>query len=108
MSRAEKYGEENVGILPHTVYLYGIEDERAPMYGNKNFKDVREFMLQEKTKRRTWFYPENSYFIALDIDVPLLLTDYLLTRARDTKFIHDNDIEGQIIFTTEPDPEVTR
>lgn len=95
-----QYADEKVGILPHTVYLYGIEDEHAPMYGNKNFKDVREFMLREKSKRRTWYYPENSYFIALDIDVPLLLTDYLLTRARDTKFIHENGIEGQIVFTT--------
>lgn len=95
-----QFAHENVGILPHTVYLYGIEDEYAPMYGNKNFKDVREFMLREKSKRRTWYYPENSYFIALDIDVPLLLTDYLLTRARDTKFIYEHGIEGQLIFTT--------
>jgi hypothetical protein len=95
-----QYANPKVGILPHTVYLYGIQDEHAPMYGNKNFKDVREFMLREKDKRRTWFYPENSYFIALDIDVPLLLTDYLLTRARDTKFISENGLDGQLVFTT--------
>lgn len=95
-----QYANPKVGILPHTVYLYGIRDESAPMYGNENFKDVREFMLREKDKRRTWFYPENSYFIALDIDAPLFLTDYLLTRADDTKFIHENGIEGQLIFTT--------
>jgi hypothetical protein len=95
-----QYANSKVGILPHTVYLYGIEDEHAPMYGNKNFHDIRDFMLREKDKRRTWFYPETSYFIALDIDVPLLLTDYLVTRARDTKFIYENRIEGQLIFTT--------
>lgn len=95
-----QFADPRVGILPHTVFLYGIDDEHAPMYGNKNFHFIRDFMLEQKDKRRTWFYPETSYFIALDIDVPLLLTDYLLTRANDSKFIHENGIEGQIVFTT--------
>jgi len=95
-----QYANPKVGILPHTVYLYALEDEHAPMYGNKNFKAVRDFMNQEKTKRRTWFYPETSYFIALDIDVPLLLTDYLNTRARDSRYIHSQGIEGQLVFST--------
>ncbi|MFL5784710.1 MAG: hypothetical protein ACJ76H_08890 [Bacteriovoracaceae bacterium] len=95
-----QYADPRVGILPHTVYLFGLEDRDAPMYGNQNFFHVLEFMLQEKGKRRTWFYPENSYFIALDIDVPLLLTDYLLTRSNDTKFLYKNNVEGQLVFTT--------
>lgn len=95
-----QYAHPNVGILPHTVYLYGINDDHAPMYGNKNFHETRDFMLAQKDKRQTWFYPENSYFIALDIDIPLLLTDYLLTRARDTRFIYENGIEGQLVFST--------
>lgn len=95
-----QYANSKVGILPHTVYLYALEDEHAPMYGNENFEFMKNFMLQEKDKRRTWFYPETSYFIALDIDVPLLLTDYLNTRARDTKYIASQGIEGQIVFTT--------
>ncbi len=95
-----QYADPKVGILPHTVYLYGLADENAPMYGNKNFKHVLDFMLDQKDKRRTWFYPETSYFIALDIDVPLLLTDYLITRANDTKLISDLGIEGQLVFTT--------
>lgn len=89
-----------VGILPHTVYLYSLSDEKAPMYGNKNFKHILDFMLKEKDKRRTWFYPETSYFIALDIDTGLLLTDYLLGRASDMKLLYENGIEGQINFTT--------
>lgn len=95
-----QYADPKVGILPHTVFLYGIDDQNAPMYGNENFHFIRDFMLQQKDKRRTWFYPETSYFIALDIDIPLLLTDYLLTRANDTKFISSHGIEGQIVFTT--------
>ncbi len=95
-----QYADPRVGILPHTVFLYGIDDENAPMYGNKNFHETRDFMLAQKDKRRTWFYPETSYFIALDIDAPLLLTDYLITRANDTKFIASHGIEGQLVFTT--------
>lgn len=90
----------DVGILPHTVFLYGINDEKAPMYGNKNFHAIRDFMIQENPKRRTWFYPETSYYLGLDIDVPLLLTDYLLTRANDTKFLHAKGINGQLNFST--------
>jgi hypothetical protein len=70
------------------------------MYGNKNFHHIRDFMLEQKDRRPTWFYPETSYFIALDIDVPLLLTDYLVTRAEDTKFLAENNIEGQLNFST--------
>lgn len=95
-----QYADPGVGILPHTVYMYGLSDDSAPMYGNKDFKHILNFMLQEKDKRRTWFYPETSYFIALDIDAPLLLTDYLLTRANDTRILYDNNIEGQLNFTT--------
>lgn len=95
-----QYAIPEVGILPHTVYLYGLADERVRMYGNKDFKHILDFMLQEKTKRRTWFYPETSYFIALDIDTGLLLTDYLLTRSSDMRILYDNGIEGQLNFTT--------
>lgn len=95
-----QYAVPEVGILPHTVYLYGLEDDSAPMYGNKDFKHIRDFMVQEKDKRRTWFYPETSYFIALDIDTGLLLTDYLITRAADTKVLDRHGIEGQLNFTT--------
>lgn len=95
-----QFAEPEVGILPHTVYLYGLEDERVRMYGNTDFKHIKEFMIQEKNKRRTWFYPETSYFIALDIDTGLLLTDYLLTRSSDMKVLYENGIEGQLNFTT--------
>lgn len=94
------HSSKDVGILPHTVFMYGINDESAPMYGNKNFHAIRDFMVTERDKRRTWYYPETSYFCGLDIDVPLLLTDYLLTRANDTAFIRANNIEGQLNFST--------
>lgn len=105
----EKYGNYNylpsfasndVGILPHTVFYYSLNDKIAPMYGNQNFHSMRDFMLKEKNKRRTWYYPETSYFIAMDIGLPLYFTEYLRGRSEDMKFISDNGIEGQLNFTT--------
>jgi hypothetical protein len=95
-----QYCSPSVGILPHTVMFYGILDEKAPMYGNKNFSSIFHFMLKEKSKRPTWYYPETSYWVAMDIDIPLFLTDYLVTRAQDFKTVAEKNIEGHLNFTS--------
>ena len=106
---SEKWGNYNflpqhansgVGILPHTVMFYGLLDKKAPMYGNKDFSGIKNFLLQEKEKRPTWYYPETGYWVAMDSDIPLLLTDYLKARAEDIAFLHQNKIEGNLNFTT--------
>src|SRR5690606_26296144 len=90
----------SVGVLPHTVMFYGVVEDKAPMYGNKNFHGIRDFMVKEKSKRPTWYYPETSYWVGMDVDIPLFLTDYFRSRAEDVKFLYDNQIEGQLNFTT--------
>jgi hypothetical protein len=95
-----QYTDQEVGILPHTVHYFSLYDESAPMYTNKNFKHILDFTLQEKSKRPTWYYPETSYWINLDIGVPLLLTDYLKARALDMKNLSAQGLAGQINFTT--------
>lgn len=95
-----QYARPSAGIWPHTVMFYGIEDARTPVYGRKNFQDIEEFTQRENQKRQVWYFPETSYFIAMDIDVPLLLTDYLISRSRDFDFLEKNKIPGQINFTT--------
>lgn len=95
-----QHGNTNVGILPHTVMFYGLTDRKAPMYGNKDFSGIRNFLLKEKDKRPTWYYPETGYWVAMDSDIPLLLTDYLKARAEDIEFLHDNKVEGNLNFTT--------
>ena len=95
-----QHASSQVGIWPHTVMFYGLLDKKAPMYSNENFTKMREFLLQEKDRRPTWYYPETSYWIGMDIDVPLLLTDYLLTRVEDLKWLHEQNVEGQMNFTT--------
>lgn len=95
-----QFNKSTVGILPHTVMFYGLNDEKAPMYGNKTFHGIRDFMLKEKSKRRTWYYPETSYWVGMDVDVPLFLTDYLRTRTEDFKYLVENDVEGHLNFTS--------
>lgn len=106
---SEKWGNYNflpqhansgVGILPHTVMFYGLLDKSAPMYGNRDFSSIRNFLLTEKDKRPTWYYPETGYWVAMDQDIPLLLTDYLKTRAEDIEFLHRKNVEGNLNFTT--------
>lgn len=95
-----QYATDTVGIMPHTVMFYGLLDEKAAMYGNQSFAGIRNFIVQEKFKRPTWYYPETSYWVGMDVDVPLLLTDYLATRAEDFKWLYDGEIEGHLNFTS--------
>ncbi len=95
-----QHADSGVGVLPHTVMFYGLLDKSAPMYGNKDFSSIKNFLLKEKNKRPSWYYPETSYWVAMDVDIPLLLTDYLKTRAEDISFLHDNGIEGNLNFST--------
>jgi hypothetical protein len=89
-----------VGVMPHTVMYYGIDDASAPVYGRTDFKDMKKFMTEQAKKRPTWFFPENSYFLGIDIDLPLLLTDYLKTRSADVDALQRSGVLGQVVFTT--------
>jgi hypothetical protein len=95
-----QYANQYVGILPHTVMFYGLLDKKAPMYGNKNFEGIKNFTLQEKSKRPTWYYPETSYWVGMDMDIPLFLTDYLKVRAQDYQWLAEQGIEGHFNFTS--------
>jgi hypothetical protein len=95
-----RYSNPEVGVLPHTVMFYGLSDAETPMYGRKDFKDIRQFMLEESSRRPTWYYPETSYYVGMDIDVPIFLTDYLLARRADFEDLVANGIEGHLTFTT--------
>jgi hypothetical protein len=95
-----RHANPEVGVLPHTVMFYGLSDARTPMYGRKDFQDMRQFMLEESVRRPTWYYPETSYYVGMDIDVPIFLTDYLLARRTDFEDVVANRIEGHLNFTT--------
>ena len=91
--------DPRVGVLVHTVMPYGL-DEPAPVYGRKDFADLKTFLLEEKTRRPAWYFPETSYFIGIDIDAGLLLTDYLVARAADIDLLEREKVEGVLNFST--------
>jgi|GEM_PF-998581 len=95
-----QYAPLSAGVWPHTVMFYGLEDNWTPVYGRKNFQDIEAFAQREKLRRPVWYFPETSYYIAMDIDIPLFLTDYLVARSKDFDFLEKNKIPGQMNFTT--------
>jgi hypothetical protein len=94
------YADLSVGVLPHTVYFYDLTDDNTPIYGRKNFDDILKFMIEENPRRETWYFAETSYFVGMDIDVPLFLTDYLRARALDYKKIAGLNIKGHLTFSS--------
>jgi hypothetical protein len=95
-----RYASRDVGVMPHTVMFYSLEDNYSPVYGNKNFNHMLNFLREEKNKREVWYYPETSYWVGMDMDVPLFLTDYLRARANDMKLVFEEGIEGHFNFSS--------
>jgi hypothetical protein len=91
--------DPRVGVEVHTVMPFSL-DGPAPVYGRNDFSDLKAFLLEQRGKRPVWYFPETSYFIGIDIDVPLLLTDYLLSRSADMDLLEREGIEGQVDFST--------
>jgi hypothetical protein len=94
------FTQPTVGVLPHTLMFYGMTDLEAPVYGRKDFKDLLQFTAREAKIRPVWYFPETSYYIAMDIDVPLFLTDFLLVRSEDMRELEKLGVEGHLNFTT--------
>lgn len=95
-----QYANANVGVLPHTVMYFSLTDKSAPVYGREDFKSMADFTKAQCPLRQVWYYPETSYFIAMDIDVPLLLTDYLLARSQDMDDVEKWGAQGHLNFST--------
>lgn len=91
--------DPRVGVLVHTVMPYGLEGP-APVYGRRDFADLAAFLLDQKKARPAWYFPETSYFIGIDIDAPLLLTDYLAARSDDLDRLERSKVEGVLTFST--------
>ncbi|KAJ3215531.1 hypothetical protein HDU67_000319 [Dinochytrium kinnereticum] len=103
------YASNNLGVLPHTVETYGLDDP-APTYGNTDFGYMREYIKWElrNGNRSVVFYPETAYWVSFDIDLPLFLPLYAERRVHDLRLIaSDEDAEpthgrmdGQLIFSS--------
>jgi hypothetical protein len=90
----------NVGILARTMFNYSLNDPEAPMYGRKNFSDIKELILREKNNRPVWYMPQTSHLFGMDVDIPLFLTDYLIARTQDVEFIQSIGIQGQLTMSS--------
>ena len=95
-----KLADKRVGVLPHTVMFYGLQDKSAPVYGNKNFQDMLQFIKEQVNERPMWYYPETSYWVGIDMDIPLLLTDFLVSRSQDIDLVTKMGVKGQLTFTS--------
>lgn len=98
-----QFSHKDVGVLPHTVMAYSLQDPIAPVYGLENFSSMRDYLVKQSQKRPVLYYPETSYYISMDIDLPLFLTDYLVSRSEDMDLIEKHPVWGQVNFSTGQD-----
>jgi len=91
------YAHSSLGVLPHTVQVYGLGDPIGGAYGNKDYTDIEEYMYFEASQknRSVVFYPETSYWVSVDIDVPLFLPLYGQRRQHDLRRIARKEIASQ-------------
>ncbi len=89
------YADPRMGALPHTVQHYTMDDP-APTYGNTDFTYIRDFLYYETGRRSVVWYPETSYWVSFDVDVPLFLPVYALNRYRDLWTIAMAEEAGQV------------
>jgi|GEM_PF-678207 len=97
------YAHPNIGVLPHTVQIYSLDDP-APTYGRTQatFGEIFSFLKKaaidksQGRKREVVFYPETSYWVSYDIDVPLFLPVYAYRRVHDLLLIAQDEIRGEM------------
>ncbi len=94
-----KYGNADVGVQARTAFFYSLEDLWAPAFGRKNFESTRKMLFKETEFRPTWYVPQTSSFLASDVDVPLLLTDFLRARSTDMSLIEKNGVKGHLALS---------
>jgi hypothetical protein len=78
-----------LGVYPHTVQMYSFDDPSAGSYGNNNFGYIEDYLVYEgkQGKRSVLYYGETSYWVNVDIDVPLFLPIYGQRRQKDLRKI---------------------
>ena len=103
---------KTMGVLPHTIQAYSLDDPTDGAYGNADFYALRDFMLWEAANdtagREVVFHPETNYWVNVDIDVPLFIPLAGERRLHDLRGIaFDEDdaavpkprrVSGQLIF----------
>jgi hypothetical protein len=96
----EKSLSQQHGLMIHTVMFYSLNDTLAPVYENDNLLHMRDLLLQEKTKRETWYYPESAYWVTFDSSVPMYFLPYLSARLEDINYCENQGIVGHLTFSS--------
>lgn len=100
------YATSKLGVFPHTIQLYALDDPTAGSYGNENFSYVEDYLVLEakRGQRSVMFYGETAYWVNVDIDVPLFLPLYGQRRLHDLRRLagrelrEDFRMDGQMNF----------
>ena len=101
------YAYTNVTLMPHTVQIPSLLNASSHgVYATDSFEPMYNFIayhLENGTHRIIW-YPETAYWVNYDIDIPLFLPLYILTRLRDASNLEmleyqtGHPLAGQMIF----------
>lgn len=96
-----KFTDPDVGVLVHTTHAFALTDP-APVYGNESFEHKLDLMRESASPGRLdVYYPETSYWVGHDANVPLFLPVYMLNRKHDMELIKPiAHMDGQVGFTT--------
>jgi hypothetical protein len=99
----------SLGVSVHPLMLYDL-DRPAPVYGNRDFHALRDWLIAEAPRRRIRYYPEASWWLTFDLPVPLYLApatiearDHDLQRLRPLLATRDDAEAGVIghhLFTS--------
>lgn len=83
------FAHTGLGVFPHTVQMYALDDPTAGAYGNDNFSYIEDYIAFEakKGERSVVFYGETAYWVNVDVDVPLFLPIYAQRRQYDLRKI---------------------
>jgi hypothetical protein len=100
------FAHPSMGVFPHTVQMYGLDDPTGGTYGNRDFGYMEDYLVYEakKGQRSVVFYGETAYWVNYDVDVPLFLPLYAQRRLHDLRRIavreirEDFRIQGQMNF----------
>jgi len=76
-----QFAPPELGVEVHTLMFYDL-DRPAPVYGNADFHELRDWIVAEQAHRRITYYPETSWWLTFDLPVPLYLAPVSL-EARD-------------------------
>jgi hypothetical protein len=86
-----RYADPSIVPWVHTVMYYNLYDDTGGAYHHEDFSEHREFLLGRLANgERAVYYPENAYWIAFDISVPMYLPVYLRSRWLDQSRLQED------------------